>query len=133
MLCVFSYKQPKKSRNVGKEVRNLSKYEESDLINLVASNVITILPQIHFSLRILQMLLLFERGGKKPHINPSLVESFLLGRINLKSVPKLTFPFILVIQMYNKMEASGFGFLTRGLSGLVHTGDTRHWFCHPSG
>lgn len=40
MLCVFSYKQ-KKSRGVGKDVRNLSKHEQSDLINLVASNVIT--------------------------------------------------------------------------------------------
>jgi len=59
VLCVFCYKQ-KKSRGVGKEVRNLSKHEQFDLINLLASNVSPILPQLPFSLRISQVLVSFK-------------------------------------------------------------------------
>lgn len=88
---------------------------------------------MHFSLRILQMLVWLKWRGRKTHMNSSLMESFLLRRINPKSVPKLTFAFILVIKMCNKREANGFFFHISGLFGLVHTGDNRHWLCHPSG
>lgn len=53
----------------------------------------------------------------------SLMQSFLQGSNNLKSVLKLTCTFILVIKMYNEMEASGFVFLIRDL--LVWVGTNR--------
>lgn len=117
MICAvcLQLQTEKKSKGFRKEGRNLSKQEQPDQVNLVASSVIATFPQLPSSLGILQILV----SPKRAKVHSSLMQSFLQGGINLTPVPKRTFTFLLEIKMCNELEAGGFVFLLGDLFGLV--------------
>lgn len=117
MICAvcLQLQTEKKSKGFRKEGRNLSKQEQPDQVNLVASSVIATFPQLPSSLGILQILV----SPKRAKVHSSLMQSFLQGDINLTPVPKWAFTFLLEIKTCNELEAGGFVFLLGDLFGSV--------------